>query len=328
MPISMKNYYVIKDDGFSKFYTNKEFRSVLEYMEQNPSALMKGFYYMEDAQRFYNKKSPVFYYVVKASGFSKICNGIKEANTCKQKDKEREIVTKTRNIDFAMYIDSISYETYIERKEIEKNREKTREKRKRRKIRKIRNRLENIKFNEKYIAFMDCEANRNQAISVGFVVYDNQKNKIVDQYYSLIRPRNFNELETHIKNMTKLTNEEIKKAPPLEAVIEHINLFMKKYEIENIYTWGTEDKRFIENHNIKKAYSVSYKIKDIQQLISSSTFDVFHNNCMSLANMKQLYHLDTERVTHNALSDTIDLAHVFKAWRKNKKLDFDIEFIN
>ena len=60
----MKNFYVIKDDGFSKLYTKKEFDVVQEYIKENPHALLKGFYDIEYAERFLAKKTPTFYYII------------------------------------------------------------------------------------------------------------------------------------------------------------------------------------------------------------------------------------------------------------------------
>ena len=44
--------------------------------------------------------------------------------------------------------------------------------------------------------------------------------------------------------------------------------------------------------------------------------------------MKEIYHLDTEKVTHNALDDAIDLANIFNAWYLEKDMDFNVNFSN
>ena len=52
----MKNFYVIKDDGFSKLYTKKEFNIVQEYIKENPQMVEKILtHYLEEVK---NMQSP------------------------------------------------------------------------------------------------------------------------------------------------------------------------------------------------------------------------------------------------------------------------------
>ena len=322
----MKNYYVVKDDNYSKFYTSQEFHLALEYTKHNPAALMKGFYNIEEAKQFYNKKSPNFYYVVKSPNFSRLCVGITEANNYKNMDKDREIVVKTRDYEIATHINSLSYQEYKNEKQIRDQNKHARNEIQKKKRKKRNRELKKITFNDDFLAFADCEANDSKAISIGLVIYDNNTQKVVEKFYSLIKPYDFLYLEPKIKKITKLTNYDIDNAPSIHKVSKDIIELIEKYNIKYIFTWGNDDKRYIENHNVPILKEYSYKIKDIQPIVSKVTEQTYHNRCMSLSNMKQIYHIDDEIVTHNALQDTIDLVQIYKEWKNEKPIDKKIIF--
>ena len=326
----MKNFYVIKDDGFSKLYTKKEFNIVQEYIKENPHALLKGFYDIEYAERFLEKKQPVFYYIIKTPFSSNIYNSKYDFSialsklNCEENDIIK-IVTRDKNSAYRN-LQSDYYELLEEREDLQRHKEekkiKEEQKAERRKLARSQ-----FKIKQDYIAFIDCEASRRKAISIGLVIYDTKNNIIIDKYYSLIRPKDFRDLEYHVAKLTGLTTEMILQANSMNEILPTIVALLDKYKIKVIYSWGPDDKKYITSYlSEAKVGAFCEKISNIQKIISSAAYEHFHNDSMSLSNMKEIYHLDTEKVTHNALDDAIDLANVFNAWYLEKEIDFNIEF--
>lgn len=328
----MKNFYVIKDDGFSKLYTKKEFNIVQEYIKENPHALLKGFYDIEYAERFLEKKPPIFFYIIKTPYSSNMYNSKYDFSIALSKlncDKNDIITITTRDKGSAYRnLKCDYYELLEERDEIKRHKEekkvKEEQKAERRKLARSY-----FKIKQDYIAFIDCEASHRKAISIGLVVYDTKNHKIVDKYYSLIRPKEFKELEYHVAKLTGLTTEMVLKAASMNEILPTIVAFLDKYNIKAIYSWGPDDKKYITSYLSEAKVGVfCEKINNIQKTISSATYEHFHNDSMSLSNMKEIYHLDTEKVTHNALDDAIDLANIFNAWYLEKDMDFNVKFSN
>ncbi len=95
-------------------------------------------------------------------------------------------------------------------------------------------------------------------ISIGLIAIVNDC--VIDSYYSLIRPHRFHTLSKTVRRMTKLTDEEIKKAPDFRKVMNEINVFIKALNSPyELYTFGPDDVR--QHLSLDKVYRSAKKNK-------------------------------------------------------------------
>ena len=326
----MKNFYVIKDDDVNKIFTKQEFHLVQEYMQKNPLAYMKGFYKLEDAQKYSKNKKAKFYYVIIQKSKNWLLTN--KDDILIFKDDESAIIRTTKNKSLADKWVAMSYNEFIEyskhQKEEKEEKQKRKEKKEKQKEETRKYLQQNFKIKDRYIGFIDCEANCRYAISIGISIYDTQENEIVDTYYSLVKYKTFECLDKYVEKLTHLTTNMIKQAPNMDVVANEISAFLKKYNIHLLYAWGPDDKKYVQKYQSEydKINEISNKIVNIQKIISSVVYETFHNDSISLDNMKRIYHIDDKKVTHNALDDAIDLTNVFKAWFTKQPTDTNIQF--
>ena len=153
---------------------------------------------------------------------------------------------------------------------------------------------------------VDIETNgskpeKHQIIEIGAVKV--QDGKIVDQYESLVQ---CNEISRHITELTGISVEETKDAPPLQRVLNEFKTFI-----------GTDI--FIA-HAVKFDYgfiSAMYQKLGMQPMLNRSlcsidlaerTFSSFRYGLTYLNNSLELHHSATH---HRALSDAITTAKLF-----------------
>ncbi len=153
-------------------------------------------------------------------------------------------------------------------------------------------------------------------ISIGLIAIDNDC--VIDSYYSLIRPHRFHTLSKTVRRMTKLTDEEIKKAPDFRKVMNEINVFIKALNSPyELYTFGPDDVRTLKHQAVYEGYgniSALTRFTDLQRKISN---DIVYEgkvaaDMFSLDDLKYIYGIGN-KVEHNALNDAVDLYLIHEA---------------
>mgnify|MGYP002509119892 FL=1 len=153
-------------------------------------------------------------------------------------------------------------------------------------------------------------------IFIGLIAIDNEC--VVDSYYSLIRPRRFHKLSKTVRRMTKLSDEEIKKAPDFREVMDEINAFINALNSPyELYTFGPDDVRTLKHQAVYEGYgniSALTKFTDLQRKISN---DIIYkkkvaSDMLSLDDLKYIYGIGN-KVEHNALNDAVDLYLIHEA---------------
>lgn len=173
-------------------------------------------------------------------------------------------------------------------------------------------------FEEKYVCFMDCEANNGQVISIGAYVVDVDSMQVIDSFYSLCKPRYFEKMDTFCKQLTKISTEEVLKADDFKLVYNRFCFWLKKYDCKTICTWSGSDQKFMKS-TISK-YDVKWKKEicflNIQKPIG---YSVFKNKTVGLKDMKKYYGME-EYVNHHALKDAEDMVKVYFNYFEETKM--------
>lgn len=178
------------------------------------------------------------------------------------------------------------------------------------------------------IAFIDIEAGRNKAISIGLVVFDTKREIELYRFYSLLKPFEFVSVDSYCEKLTGISTEEVQNAKDYNIVYDEVESILERFKVSQVLSWGTMDKVFVRN-SLPKDHSYEFvgKIFNIQTYISSITSKVSPNKCWSLQNMKRILKIDETEVKHNALSDSLDLLKVYKNWTKMTADDIDNSFV-
>lgn len=193
-----------------------------------------------------------------------------------------------------------------------------------------------IKKNVKDKAFIDFEfniVNRNkpELISIGCVIVSNG-NRIIDSFYSLVKPTENIILTNECKAITHITQIEINKAPSLKKVLKEFMKWIYQYfrAKVSVYNWGVYDRiamrRILYVIDDSYIYTMFFDyIIDIQPFISKNIIykGVYISKELGLQTMKEIYGIKGD-VKHNALDDSIDLMKVVDAFYCNKKINTDI----
>ena len=78
-------------------------------------------------------------------------------------------------------------------------------------------------------------------IAIGAVKYDDRTGEI-EKFKSLIKPIITKEVYPHIEDLTKITSEDLFRAPTYEDVMRNFKCWLGSFsEIEGIYTFGNLD---------------------------------------------------------------------------------------
>lgn len=320
----MKNYYVLKNENESLIFEQKDYALVMEKLKQDSTYRLKGFYEKEKADEY--SKIPVekVFFVFKSKTES-VCFSNKNDLEYFIKDKIDFFILTAKNESRVTYLLKTNFETIKnekQKKEIKKEQKERKAKKEYKQINKI---LLSIK--EDFVAFIDCEASDNKAISIGLVIYDIKNNKVVDTFYSLLCPKYFEQINPFVEKLTHLTTNDILNAPKVPFVINELNVLLKRYNICKIFSWGEADKKFINSlANECNVKIVSEKMYNIQRTISLIAFHITGNKQLSLSNMKKLYGINVLETSHNALDDAIDLTNIFDCWWNNVDIDNNSEY--
>ena len=184
----------------------------------------------------------------------------------------------------------------------------------------IDNEFDAVRMHGKYL---------QQVIAIGAVLCDEQY-RFMDTFYALIRPAGFQRLSHHVRKITHLRDEDIRKAEKFPAVIDHLIAWLQDYDDTFqwvMYSFGPDDRRTLcanaafYHHDSERLFA---QIIDLQTLLSSrikwkgTIFQKTH----SLESLKQIYQIHGD-VNHNALSDARDLYLIHQAYREDAVLDED-----
>ncbi len=158
-------------------------------------------------------------------------------------------------------------------------------------------------------------------ISVGLIAAENDK--VIDTFYTLVRPHRFRKLTHVVKRITKLSNDDIRKAPCFQEVMNKMHAFIRCYQKQDcIYSFGPDDIRTIKNQAVYEHYENDHQFQNVIDLQRVISHEIKHNGellspALSLDDLKYLYGIDN-KVEHNALSDAFDLFCIHKAYQKKK----------
>nr|UWI51864.1 exonuclease domain-containing protein [Clostridioides difficile] len=165
-----------------------------------------------------------------------------------------------------------------------------------------------------------------ELISIGCVLVDNDFN-IVDDYYSLVKPKYNEILSSKCKNLTKLNQLEIDNAHNLLYVMDDFCKWFSKFSDVTIYNWGDFDiAGLLNSFRVYKYTGICLELFnmmiDIQPFVSQHI--TYKNRILSkqlsLLNMKKIFSVEGE-IKHNSLSDAMDLMNVCKCFYLNYPKD-------
>lgn len=315
-------FYVVKKGRVPGIYENKD--EALKQINGFPFHKMKTFKEKIDAEKYF-AYIPNLFYVVKVGRVPGIYTS-REELSAQVKDYPNAIVKTFKNEKEAKEYfakDTLEVIKEKEQKELEKkikiqkNKENYQEK--------IDKYLKDgISIKGKNICFIDIEANKGFAISLGAVIYDTDSHKILDVFSKFMRYDSFDNMDSYCSSIHHIKEEDILSAKKSDEVMNDFALFISKYEVLDIFAWGGCDKVFLRKSLTDKTLMDKIpNITNIQTCISCITQDIKFNKAWSLQNMKKFYGIEGE-VMHDALSDAKDLAKVFQCFQDKKQIDKNI----
>ena len=159
----------------------------------------------------------------------------------------------------------------------------------------------------KNICFLDVEAGKNKAISIGFVIVDTEQDEIIDEYYSLLKPVDFTGVDEFCEHLTGILTEDVEVARNFDEVYEESQKLLDKHQVSNVFTWGNSDIKFLRNSVPKNTtYPFFSSIKNIQWIISKVSYGYYRNSQWSLENIVKILKISSSPVAHNSLLDAKD----------------------
>ena len=328
----MKEYYVLKGTGKDNYFLFKknEFDKIGEYKNKYPTYNLKGFYSKKKALEYANSETyERNFYVVRLGRKPGIYTSKIEMAE-QVMDFPNALVMNATTEEKAKQLMELDLEEILKLKKVKKEKDKKKEKQdvvfSEKKIsskrKEIKKEIENKIKSSDYIAFIDCEANDHIAISIGLVIYSLKEEKIVDTYYSLVRPKNFIAMDKYVMEMTSITNDMILNAPKISLVMNQIEQFLNQYRINYIFSCGSSDKEFLQKYEneYSKIGMTTMKMHNIQNMISLYfTYGVEKKRNIGLKTLKEKFDLGNEKIKHNALDDALDLANVIHCWFQELK---------
>ena len=171
-----------------------------------------------------------------------------------------------------------------------------------------------------------------EPLSVGIVIL-NSKMKIVDRFYTTIKPYRFPVVTKFCRKLTGLTQADINDAPSTGTVCTELETIFIKYNIKEIYVYGNNDKRsflYAAEQFVKKFPPTTDKIAHLHSiiLVASKIVDISSDlqvaaKCKhkpSLEAFSELLKLNNDSASfHNALYDAKMLAMIYAAIYGNGK---------
>lgn len=312
-------FYAVKKGRVPGIYENKE--DALKQTFEFPFNEMRIFKNRIDAEE-YLTQVPKLFYVVKVGRKPGIYTS-REELSAQVRDYPNPVVKTFKNEKKAKeYFDRDVLEVIKEKEERELSKKNRAEKNKESYQAKIEEYLQNgISTHGRNICFIDIEANKGFAISLGAIIYDSQTNEILESFSQFMRYDSFESMDSYCEHIHHIKEEDILLAKKSDEVMNDFIVFINKYNVLDIFTWGNCDKAFLRKSLTDKSLMDKIPhIRNIQTFISSVTKDVKFNKTWSLQNMKKFYGIDGE-VVHDALSDAKDLVKVFQCFQDKKEIN-------
>ncbi|MDU4935884.1 MAG: 3'-5' exonuclease [Peptostreptococcaceae bacterium] len=151
-------------------------------------------------------------------------------------------------------------------------------------------------------------------IAIGAVKYDDRTGEI-EKFKSLIKPIITKEVYPHIEDLTKITSEDLFRAPTYEDVMRNFKGWLGSFsEIEGIYTFGNLD--LVCFSNIDKISSQKNKHPRFLNNIRSLFVDIKDKylecgircmNYISLKNLLNIANIEFSGEVHDPLDDAYNL---------------------
>ena len=151
-------------------------------------------------------------------------------------------------------------------------------------------------------------------IAIGAVKYDEHTGKI-EKFKSLIKPIITKDVYPHIEELTKITSEDLYKAPTYENVMRDFKTWLGTFsEIKGIYTFGNLD--LVCFNNIDKISSQKNKHPRFLNNIRSLFVDIKDKyldygircvNYISLKNLLSIANVEFSGEAHDPLDDAYNL---------------------
>ena len=158
------------------------------------------------------------------------------------------------------------------------------------------------------------DINNADIIAIGAIKYDTA-NKKISKFKSLIKPVSNINIYPHIEELTKITNEDIIKAPTYEEVMRDFKKWLGNFvEIEGIYTFGNLDLTCFANTDRRSAKKNNHprfvnNIKDLfidikKQYLNEGIRCI---NYVSLKNLLEYSNIEFDGDAHDPLADAYNL---------------------
>ena len=158
------------------------------------------------------------------------------------------------------------------------------------------------------------DINNADIIAIGAIKYDTA-NKKISKFKSLIKPVSNINIYPHIEELTKITNEDIIKAPTYEEVMRDFKKWLGNFvEIEGIYTFGNLDLTCFANTDRRSAQKNNHprfvnNIKDLfidvkKQYLNEGIRCI---NYVSLKNLLEYSNIEFDGDAHDPLADAYNL---------------------
>lgn len=171
------------------------------------------------------------------------------------------------------------------------------------------------------------DINNADIIAIGAIKYDTLS-KNISSFKSLIKPVSNIDIYPHIEELTKITNEEIVKAPTYEEVMREFKKWLGKFsEIEGIYTFGNLDLTCFANTDRRSAQKNNHprfvnNIKDLfidikKQYLKQGIRCI---NYVSLKNLLECSNVEFDGDAHDPLADAYNLLILDNTLSSNKQI--------
>lgn len=183
--------------------------------------------------------------------------------------------------------------------------------------------------------FIDFEFNQEknispEIISIGCVVVDDDSNRELGRFYSIVRPKVNRTLAPFISKLTGISQEEIDEADDFITVSHRFKTFMDAFPKIKFYCWGNVDNKVVAStSNVNETLEFKNIVGTIENAQENISKDIkYDGKCISrnisLSKIRDIYGLE-KREEHNALSDALTLADVFIAHKEKGQCNYSSE---
>ncbi|MBQ7046231.1 MAG: exonuclease domain-containing protein [Oscillospiraceae bacterium] len=169
----------------------------------------------------------------------------------------------------------------------------------------------------------------NEIIEIGAVKLDENLN-VIDKFSSVIRSQIGKKLRNDVKQLTNITNEDIRSGEPFTKVFSKFRKWINRDSV--ILTWGDGDIRvLIDNYKYLNGINTIpflYRYADLQAYIQTIV-NAPKSHQIGLSKAAELLEIDeTSYSLHRALDDSLLSAECFKKTYNSKKFETYIKECN